>query len=164
MHRSLGFGSHIFGLSRSHFAFARPTISLANPLYKRYAIFSMTALVSMIFGSLSLQPCLSFHLSLTLLFLYRCSFVFSLRGLVPLSSNFALMFYSSLPFAPFTGLSYPLCLLYLRRFFDSSCLARHYYTYLSWFLFLQLLRCFSSLGFSLFRFPSSDSLASSFLH
>jgi len=60
--------------------------------------FSMTALVSMISGSFSLQPCLSFHLSLTLLVLYRCSLVFSLRGLVPLSSNFVLMFYSSLAF------------------------------------------------------------------
>ena len=89
------------------------SLSLARPYHlqihytKGTPFFSMTALVSLISGSLSLQPCLSFHLSLTLLVLYRCSFVFSLRGLVPLSSNFVLMFYSSLPSAPFYGALLP---------------------------------------------------------
>lgn len=69
------------------------------------------------------QPCfLSFQLSLTLLVLYRCSCIFSLRGLVPLSSILVLMIYSLFPFAvlrqyppdwgrigSLTGISYPLC-------------------------------------------------------
>jgi len=108
MHRSLGFGSHIFGLSRFHFAFLLARTYHLQIHYTKGTLFlSITAPVSMISGSFSLQPCLSFHLSLTLLVLYRCSLVFSLRGLVPLSSNFVLMFYSSLPSAPFYGALLP---------------------------------------------------------
>jgi len=55
------------------------------------------------------QPCfLSFQLSLTLLVLYRCSCIFSLRGLVPLSSILVLMIYSLFLLCRFTAIPPPL--------------------------------------------------------
>jgi len=53
-----------------------------------------------------------------------------------------LLWYSS----NLTGLSYPLCSDSSAYLFDFSCLARHYYMNLFWFLFLLLLRCFSPPG------------------
>jgi len=115
----------------------------------------MTAPVSIISGSLSLLPCFSFHLSLSLLVLYRCSFVFSLRGLVPLSSNFALMFYSSLPLAPFYGSLSPSLFFFLCGGFSTplvslattSRISLDFFS--SRYLDVSVLWVFLSLGFPL---------------
>lgn len=71
------------------------------------------------------QPCfLSFQLSLTLLVLYRCSCIFSLRGLVPLSSILVLMIYSLFLLCRFTAITPPYsgALVLLRESFTLSVL------------------------------------------
>jgi len=167
MDRSLVSGPIIINSSRSHFGFILAySLWLTNPLYKRYAIFFFSCSGSFDFRVFFTWLCSSFQLSLTLLFLYRCMLLFSLRGLVPLSSNFVSMFYSSCDSStPHTGLlTLSRFLAFLSSFFDSLCLARHYYIYLSWFLFLLLLRCFSSQRFFLsWDFSLLDTLVSLFL-
>jgi len=131
--RSLGFGSNIIILFRFHFAFARILILLAIPLYKRYILRSQTALIIAIFDFFFTLLCASFQLSLTLLLLYRCIFIFSLRGLVPLSSNRSSLFYSVISKFSFYGTLLPslVFLLLFLLFFDSPWFARHYYWDLS---------------------------------
>lgn len=98
-----------------------------------------------------------FHFSFACLFTFhsRYSFSIGVRSFLVLEAWFPFLQTSSwcstplFPPFPFTGLVYPLRSSFFPVGFDSSCFARHYYMYLSWFLFLQLLRCFSSLGFFL---------------
>lgn len=96
----------------------------------------------------------SFQLSLTLLVHYRCISLFSLRVLVPRSSNL-FMLYSRSRGLLLYGTRLPSLAFgfWLSPFFDFSWFARHYYMNLFWFLFLQLLRCFSSLSLLLGGFP-----------
>jgi len=155
MDRSLGFGSNTCLLSRFHFAFACIPVLLANPLYKRYALlfsgcfgfcdfwflfhfalhfFStfthVTSSLSVYFSYLVLEvwfPCIQT--------VSHCStlspFLFILRDSLTLFGLLTTLFQDS----------------------DFPCLAHHYYWDLSWFLFLLLLRYFSSQSFLFLGFP-----------
>lgn len=140
------------------------TILLANPLYKRYLIFSLSAPVLPISWSFSLSTASD-------LFSFHSRYSFSIGVVVYLALEvwfpcLQSSYWWSTLFSSFTailppfgahrfsyGNFYPLCsfrstptlfFLPLCWGFGSLCLARHYYTNLSWFLFLLLLRCFSS--------------------
>lgn len=99
-----------------------------------------------------------FHLSLAILFTFHSRYSFSIGVSLYLVLEVWFPFLQTSSWCStlfrcccLTGLVYPLCSGFLR--FDFSWFARHYFTYLSWFLFLWVLRCFSSPGFLFWGFP-----------
>ena len=99
-------------------SFACFTLTLTNPLYKRYISFILIALVSayfLFFFTLASLFFFTFHSRYS--FLYRCSFVFSLSGLVPPSSHVLLRFTLPSPSLSLTGLIHQTGLYLLRFWF-----------------------------------------------
>jgi len=152
MHRSLGFGSHMCGLFRFHFARARLTHITCKSIIQKVRHSFLWLLWFRWFPGL-------FHLSLAILFTFHSRYSFSIGVSLYLVLEVWFPFLqtsswcSTLLWRSYVLRDSSTLFVVFFRFADSPRFARHYFSDLSWFLFLWVLRCFSSPGFSYWGFP-----------